>query len=691
MGKVARVRGRTAARLRARGLTALVVMGACLAGSAVAVPEGWFDAVELDAVDAALLERPGAALRHARDSVRAGETARAERLLSAIALQHPVVADVADLERMRLYVLTGRNDEAIALAEGWSHADSPLRAAVHTELGRAYAERGDEEAARAAWLLALDETPGDAARATLLLELARSYHRSGDAASAGERLLEIWTRYPTAPEAEEAEAGLERLEHEGQPPLRAAARTRERGDVLFRERHNEAALAAYERALALGGLDRRAAQRARTQRAHTLFRMRRYSEAAEAYAALPRNAENRIARARSVARAGDPKGAAAELERIASDVRGVDGARARLLAALLWSDEGEEQRAGRLYRSLAAGRSGYATAALWRLGWQAYRQGRFEEAIARFDELGERETHPIANLRSRYWRARAAERAGHEGAAEEFGAIAREFPLSYYGWRASSRAALGTLEAPPPRLLEKPSVLRPRELERARILLEAGLVELAREELDRLYVRVDGLEDRLALAGLYADSGDHHRPQRLVVEAYAVTLARGPGSGPVELWWYAWPLPFQDAVRSATATRHGLPQELVYAVMREESGYRPEVLSVSGARGLLQLMPETAERVAHREDLAPVDADDLFLPDVNIAIGSAYLDELLMRFSGRASAAIGSYNAGPHRVVRWLEQTAGDDDEWVEDIPYDQTRSYVKRVLRSVHAYRVLY
>jgi soluble lytic murein transglycosylase len=76
---------------------------------------------------------------------------------------------------------------------------------------------------------------------------------------------------------------------------------------------------------------------------------------------------------------------------------------------------------------------------------------------------------------------------------------------------------------------------------------------------------------------------------------------------------------------------------------------------------------------------------------VNIHLGSAYLGELLMRFSGRESAAIGSYNAGPHRVVEWLEGNALEDDEWVEAIPYDQTRGYVKRVMRSMHVYRVLY
>ena len=136
----------------------------------------------------------------------------------------------------------------------------------------------------------------------------------------------------------------------------------------------------------------------------------------------------------------------------------------------------------------------------------------------------------------------------------------------------------------------------------------------------------------------------------------------------------------------------GVEPALVYSVMREESGYRPTALSVAGARGLLQLMPETAERLAREAGPArAVARRRSSIPQVNLALGSRYLAQLLGRFGGRASAAIASYNAGPQAVARWLEGSALADDEWVEAIPYDQTRAYVKRVLRSLHAYRVLY
>ena len=176
-----------------------------------------------------------------------------------------------------------------------------------------------------------------------------------------------------------------------------------------------------------------------------------------------------------------------------------------------------------------------------------------------------------------------------------------------------------------------------------------------------------------------------------MMEAYESALARAPTDTEAEVWWHAWPQPWPDDVRELASNGGGVEPALVYAVMREESGYRPTALSVAGARGLLQLMPETATRLARDAGLPEPSPDSLFEPRVNLDLGSRYLVQLLARFGGRTSAAIASYNAGPHVVARWLEGSALADDEWVEAIPYEQTRAYTKRVLRSLHAYRVLY
>jgi soluble lytic murein transglycosylase len=103
-------------------------------------------------------------------------------------------------------------------------------------------------------------------------------------------------------------------------------------------------------------------------------------------------------------------------------------------------------------------------------------------------------------------------------------------------------------------------------------------------------------------------------------------------------------------------------------------------------------MPDTGRRLAADLGAERFEVGELFVPERNVELGAFYLSRLLQRFDGRFSAAIASYNAGPEAVARWLAASAGvEDDEWVEGIPYDQTRSYVKRVLRSLHVYRTLY
>jgi len=633
-------------------------------------------------------------LRRAETARERGEIDRAVGLLTRAAEVAPIIADHADLLRLRWLLDAGRIHDALALHHSWGHTESPLQSDFFQLLGDAYAARGDEVAARSAWEFARLETDDPDRHAALHLASAASYERSGELATAAESYLRIWTAYPLSDEEPLASARLDELEKDPSLSLRDGLAYRKRGDSLFRAHRNGAALDAYDHALVSNDLSAPERRRALGQRAQTLFRLRRYSEAVKAYEVLPQSVDNQIARARSLARAGRvPEGARA-LEAIGEQNRGSGAMRAQLLAALLWEGEGEDARAHRLFGSILerAPNSSYALAALWRLGWQAYREGRFEEAQTRLGELEKREMDVIEGLRARYWRIRAEERIGRPEAAEAFAALAREFPLSYYGWRARQRAPETEGPEPAPaRVRTGTTALEPQELSRPGILLEAGFTEEAREELDRLFGRARGLEDRLALADLYSNAGEFNRSQRLVVDAYAETLARGPVPEQLELWWHAWPAPFGTEVDRATAGGRTVEPGLVYAVMREESGYRPSVVSVSGARGLLQLMPETAERVSRRAGITLGSVDDLFLPRVNIELGAAYLAELLARFQGRRSAAIGSYNAGPNAVARWLAQGASDDDEWVETISYDQTRGYVKRVLRSAHAYRVLY
>ncbi len=633
---------------------------------------------------------PGRALRAAVEALESGDRERAGVLLRLVAERHPIIADHADLLHMRLLVDAGDPEAAIAEEPRWTDRDGSLRARFYALLGEAERARGDEERARAAFEFAAAGTRDRSRLAELDLAIAQSHLRSGAREPAAERLLAVWSRGADLPQAAQADTLLAQLERDLGHTLRGALPTRDRADRLFESHQNEAALAAYDRALELGlaPADRK---RARQQRADTLFRLRRYNDAIDAYRKLPASIERDIQRARAVARAGRvPEGAGA-LERLGRERRGVRAVEALHLAAVLWDGEKEHARARELFEQVIRRlpRSGFAASARWSLGWAAYREGRLDEAVRQFDALARSDSDPVSALRPRYWAIRTRELSGAPNTADLYAELAREYPFTYYGWLALGRAG-APVAAKPAALAPGRRSLRPEQLARPRILLEAGLDREAREELAQLFGQARGLDDRLALAELCADANDFSSAQRMVVDAYSEELARGPAPDDLDLWWHAWPTPY-DAELSR-ATRSGQPpRELVYSIMREESGYRPDALSVSGARGLLQLMPETATRVARAVQLDEFDPNDLFRPAVNIELGSAYLGQLLARFDGNAAAAIGSYNAGPEAVARWQPGGGAPEDVWIEQIPYDQTRGYVKRVLRSLHVYRVIY
>ena len=141
-------------------------------------------------------------------------------------------------------------------------------------------------------------------------------------------------------------------------------------------------------------------------------------------------------------------------------------------------------------------------------------------------------------------------------------------------------------------------------------------------------------------------------------------------------------------------SRNRIDPKLLWAVMREESTFRPAITSPAGAVGLLQIMPATARRIGPDRGLPNAEAklDD---PRVNIALGAHYLGKLLARYEGQPIRAIAGYNAGEDAVDHWLGEmprvALADPDAFIEEIPYTETRDYVKKVLKSYDVYARLY
>jgi soluble lytic murein transglycosylase len=128
------------------------------------------------------------------------------------------------------------------------------------------------------------------------------------------------------------------------------------------------------------------------------------------------------------------------------------------------------------------------------------------------------------------------------------------------------------------------------------------------------------------------------------------------------------------------------------AIILEESRFNPQAVSPAGARGLMQVLPSTANQIVQRIKIRPYSESLLFDPEMNLRLGSWYLSSLLEEFGGKETLALAAYNAGPHVVRQWMAKIpTAREDEFVENIPYAETRNYVIRVLSSAEVYRMLY
>ena len=274
--------------------------------------------------------------------------------------------------------------------------------------------------------------------------------------------------------------------------------------------------------------------------------------------------------------------------------------------------------------------------------------------------------------RWRYFRARLIERNHLKKAHEIYAALANE--REYYGFIAAER--LGRRPELRPKPLEddlaaQAALAALPGMRRAQELLRCDLPELAMAEL-RHVLRDRPASARAQAARLAAGWG-WHAPAVLMLSE-------------LQLWddlWLRYPRPWDPQVEAA-AKDTGLPEDWLYAVLRTESLYDPRAVSKAGALGLLQLLLPTARAVAQRSGLPAPARDDLLRPEVNIPIGARYLRELQASFRERFIVTLAAYNAGPNRVPAWLPRETTDAEIWIENIPFNETRSYVQRTLANV-------
>lgn len=230
-----------------------------------------------------------------------------------------------------------------------------------------------------------------------------------------------------------------------------------------------------------------------------------------------------------------------------------------------------------------------------------------------------------------------------------------------------------------------------KRFERARDLVAVGRIDLARQELVEIERHARRPDDRRKLMGEYQAVDNFNRPSYISETGFGAERLRDGMVAGRPLWEFAYPRAFEKAVL-ANARSFAVAPELVWGIMRAESQYRQEAQSPVGALGLMQLMPFTGRKVAELLSINGFETPSLLEPETNIRLGSRYLQRLHEKFSGSVPLIAAGYNAGPHRVQSWLKSFGLlDMDEFIEHVPFIETRNYVKKVVRNYQIYHLLY
>jgi soluble lytic murein transglycosylase len=313
-------------------------------------------------------------------------------------------------------------------------------------------------------------------------------------------------------------------------------------------------------------------------------------------------------------------------------------------------------------------------------GWIALSKlkepARAAKHFAALEKIG---SSPITRGRALYWLGRSAEAQGDQAGAQAWYAKAAEYPTVFYGQLAAEklgrRLELGQDPTITDRHREK---FEGREtVQAARLLFDQGRPDLFRVFVLALDDTLPTLEDQALLVDMARGYGD----QDISMKAVRAAAQRG------------FVLPVRGyPFRSPPSVGGGPEPALVLGITRQESGFDPLVRSGVGARGMMQLMPATAQIVARKVGVSysPSMLDD---PDYNMRLGSSFLGQLVDRFSGSYVMATAAYNAGPGRPTQWSAfcgdpRSSADAVDFIECIPFSETRNYVMRVMEGMQVYR---
>jgi soluble lytic murein transglycosylase len=623
----------------------------------------------------------------------------------------PLAGDLGDYVAYYLgtsYLQTGHQAEGLAALANFSitYPDSLLVRDAHVSYANGLLT--ERRASEAADLLEKDRLP---ARSDIELALGKAYAAMGQAAKAAEALANVYFNMPTSQDADAAYTELIKLS--GAPPTTPAQR-KTRAELLIKaRRYADAAEEFRQLAIHATPETRPAAELALADALHRAGRNREAkAELTTLPGATPDQNAQRLYILGEVAWAMDQNDVfyrmVDELRQSAPNSPWLEAS--LLSAANIHLVHHEYEASLDAFRELQQRfpEGSKASYAHWKAAWLTLRFARKEEAKKQFEE--QIAVYPKGNETSAalYWRARLAEEDNQPAMARAFYQKLSDRYRNYYYAELGRDRLKKIPESPDPPgefpLLDRIPALEHAEkielsdpptdnlhLQKAKLLGNGGLVDFAVNEMQAAAKDEPGSWSLAETARLFTDTGHYDRAieamKRSVPSYFAVDIAMLPR----EYWEALFPRPYWPDLKKFSVA-NGLDPYLVASLIRQESEFNPLAVSRANAVGLMQLLPKTGKLVAHQEGVKRYAASQLFTPAMNLQLGTRYFRGMVDKFGGSFEHALAAYNAGSDRVEDWMGQGPyRDSAEFVETIPFTETREYVQAIMRNANVYRQLY
>jgi soluble lytic murein transglycosylase len=607
------------------------------------------------------------------------------------------------------YLQTGRTAEADATLSEFdkTYPESLLLRDAH--ILYASALLGESRPQDAIAVLEKDRQP---TRADLELVLGRAYAAAGQVQKATTIWRNLYYTMPLSPEASQAQIELQRLAASAQIPPPGLNERRTRADLLMRgKRFSDAANEYRDLLEALSSSDRPEVQLAMGMALRRAGQNKDAKKVLESLSNLPpeMNAE-RLFNLGEIARAADDD---QSFLRFLDQLRQTDPTspwmeQALLSAGNIYLLRRDYDHAIDSFRELQqrfpnGSRASYAH---WKVAWLNLRQGRTDEAKQGFDQ--QIALYPASGEvpAALYWRARLAEEDGEPAKARAYyKKVAERFRNYYYGELArqqlrklkdeSGPVHYALLDRVPPLNATGPATqdevpsddLR---VQKAELLENGALLDFAARELQAAAAIDKGNWLPAETARMYQDAGRYDMAIEILKKAVPNYFAVDLPSLPRSYWEALFPKPYWSDLKKFSSS-NALDPYLVASLIRQESEFNPAAVSRANAVGLMQLLPKVGRGVAKQEKLRHFSTQQLFTPGVNMQLGTRYFRSMVDKF-GAFEYALAAYNAGADRVEDWLGQGKyRDPQEFVESIPFTETREYVQAILRNANVYRQLY